>query len=227
MDPHYLNMLNDCLAVSNVFLCFTESKSQSNMLNHVSSSLLVNSLPTSNNTSVVNSVSANSIGNPSIPPAPLINNLLTNNCVTESNTPSSASATNNSSVITSLSVSSTTSSQANVVNSISDSSKVDVTLPMVMNGPTSAGGSFHQVSHLGSLFIKFLDFRQIFSEPQQLLPRGEKHTHTHTHTHTQNKTKQNKTKKKNRIFLFKNNFHNFSGRDCRKKYIKLDLGLNS
>lgn len=130
-----------------------DSKSQSSMLNHVSSSLLVNSLTSSsNNTSVVNSVSTNSIGNPSIPPAPLINNLILNNHVSgksESNTSSTASATNNSSVITSLSVSSsTTTSQANMVNSNGDSGsgKGDVSLPMVMNGPTSAGGSFHQGS---------------------------------------------------------------------------------
>lgn len=123
-----------------------ESKSQSNSFNHVSSSLLVNSLSTSsNNTSVVNSVSTNSIGNPSIPPAPLINNLITNNCVTESNTSSAASATNNSSVITSLSVSSAP-SQVIAVNSNGDSSKVDGSLTVVMNGPTNTVGSFHQGS---------------------------------------------------------------------------------
>ena len=127
------------------FIWFSESKSQSNSFNHVSSSLLVNSLSTSsNNTSVVNSVSTNSIGNPSIPPAPLINNLITNNCVTESNTSSTASATNNSSVITSLSVSSAP-SQVIAVNSNGDSSKVDGSLTVVMNGPTNTVGSFHQV----------------------------------------------------------------------------------
>lgn len=149
----------------------SDSKSQSSMLNHVSSSLLVNSLTSSSNyTSVVNSVSTNSIGNPSIPPAPLINNLILNNHVSgksESNTSSTASATNNSSVITSLSVSSsTTTSQANMVNSNGDSGsgKGDVSLPMVMNGPTSAGGSFHQVRTLHSVAKITSDFARISSD---------------------------------------------------------------
>ena len=135
---------------------FSDTKSQSSLLNHVSNSLLVNSLSSSsNNTSVVNSVSAHTIGNPSLPTAPLINSLLMNNHVSlvESSTSPAVSATNNSSVITSLTVSQSTPSQANAVNSSSENgTKADVpSLSMVMNGPTNAGGSFHQVS---SIFIQ-------------------------------------------------------------------------
>ena len=112
--------------------------------------MLVNSLSSTTNTSVVNSVSAHTIGNPPLPTAPLINTLLMNNHVSrvESSTSSVVSATNISSVITSLTMSQSTPSQANAVNSSSSENGTKADLSMVMNGPTNAGGSFHQVMYV-------------------------------------------------------------------------------
>ena len=136
------------------FLFVSESKSQSNVItNHVvsghssvtvSSSVLVNSVSPS-----VNSVSCNSLANPSPLPseAPSLNNGLGKESPLLMMPSLSVAAlvnSNNNSVISSLqsslsSATSVVSPQAvNALNSLS-SSKSDL-MPTVMNGPLSAGG---------------------------------------------------------------------------------------
>ena len=135
-----------------LYFIFSDSKSQSNSMNHVSgipvsSNVLVNSVSTSSNISHVNSVSTNSIGNPSVSHGtPLNNGLGKDSAPSPVSSQSSAVNSNNNSVITSLtsSLSSVpTSSQAVTNNSVS-STKLEL-MSGVMNGPSSAGGVLREV----------------------------------------------------------------------------------
>lgn len=147
-----------------------ESKSQSNTVNHiighmsVPNSVIVNSLSTSSNSSVVKTVSSNIVGNPLVvtSAAPAHNGLsgkesivlpqLSTLSLSVAPTPSQSSAvnSNNNSISTSLSSLSLTqssapssSTQANAMNSLVTS--LAENKPVIMNGPLSIlSSSLHQ-----------------------------------------------------------------------------------
>ncbi|KAK3610711.1 hypothetical protein CHS0354_028101 [Potamilus streckersoni] len=123
----------------------TDSKTQANSIDHVAVSNSNANNVSSVITSVVNSVSTNSLGNPSIPPAPSINSVV--NLPSSSASVSSSSTSSSSISSMMLTPSSATStlltSQANTNSSSSSSTSSKLEPRVVMNGPHSAGGPFH------------------------------------------------------------------------------------
>lgn len=137
-------------------LCFVESKNQANCIDHGPSSVASSSTSSSVSAltnALMNSVSTNSIGNPSIPPAPspLFNNV---SMPPPPPPPSSlvASVSNSATTSSSYLTSSLASPQSNTNSS---SVKPEISLlsstatslpsqPVVMNGPLSAIGSLQK-----------------------------------------------------------------------------------